>query len=161
MTFRLLVGLFYQLPEGVFLALAGLGLFGIKTPRPKIALVGICYGLLIPIVRAVGVPLGLHTVILMSLFVLLSVVILRIRALTALASWMIAVYLLSLGEQFVFLPLLNRFGPDVPTVLANPWLHIMWGWVSASLLVIVAVVVTTTRVVLIPAPEAIQEPVRG
>lgn len=150
---HILVTLFYYLPEGILLALAGLGLFGVKAPRSRILLTGVVYGLAIPLARGLGWPFGFHTILLLLWFTILARQILRIGALTAVAGWVVGVYILSVGEQFVLFPLLQVCRVDLPSVLSNPVSHVAWGWVSLVPLAIVTSLVTLTRVVLIPAPN--------
>lgn len=149
----LFVSIFYQVPEGILMTIAGLGLFGIKTPKKGILATGVLYGLCIPIVRHFGAISGLHTLLLFAAYVLLMSWRLRVRLFTGIAAWLVAAVALTLGEIAVALPVTQSFGLDVSQTLQSPVQHVAWGWVSASILVIVAVIVWTTPFVLIQSPE--------
>ena len=54
--YTIVVVALYQIPEGIILTAAGLGLVGIEQPRRRILRVGALYGLCVPVVRMLPLP---------------------------------------------------------------------------------------------------------
>ena len=148
----LLVALFYQVPEGVLIAVAGLGLLGVKEPKSKILAVGALYGLCIPLVRAMGIPIGIHTFALMAPFVAIASKITGVKARYCVAAYVIPTFLLSVGEQLLLFPALAALNIDVSSIFARPLYHILAGWLGATPLLVVAALTWYTRLVLLPIP---------
>lgn len=154
MEHTLIVALLYQIPEGILISMAGLGLLGVKSPVWRIILVGVLYGVLVPAVRGLGMPFGVHTWVLFVLFVFLATRLVRVKVLTAITAWMLALFLIFLGQDVILFPVARSMGISLESTLATPLSHVLWGWVSAGLLLAVALATHLTRLVLIPAPEA-------
>ena len=95
----------------------------------------------------------LRPLILCVFFVVLVFWLLDVRPLTAISAWTVAHVPLAVGEQFVAGNILSHLQLDVTATLGSPALHILWGWVAASPLLIATLVVMKTRLVLIPLPE--------
>lgn len=152
MSTNAIAALFYQIPEGVLVITGGLGLLGITLPRKRILLLGLVFGLSIPLMRNVGIPLGLHVPILWMVASLVVRLGMSVTLSTAIASATLAFFLLSLGEQLLVYPLMTVYGASFQTVYQNPWQLVQWGWLSASFLLL-ATIASQFGFVLIPAPS--------
>lgn len=150
---QVLVALLYQIPEGMMVALAGLGLFGIHNPTKRIVLLGVLYGLSVSLIRAIGLPPGVHTFLLLACFVLLALFLVRPPILIAFSAWVLSAFLISLGEQIIIAPLMRLLELDLQTMLSSPLSHIGWGWLSALPLLSMTIYVRLTRFTLIPPPR--------
>jgi hypothetical protein len=156
---KFMIALFYQIPEGVILSIAGLGLLGIKKPLKNLALVGALYGAAVAIIRwlfqVMSVPpwVFFHTLLLLPVYILIAKAVLKISAITSTAAWMFSVLLIMLGEQTVMTPLGDLFNLDFVKIIGNPKTQILWGWIGLIPLLLVAAVVSLTDFVLIQAPQ--------
>lgn len=158
---HVIVALFYQIPEGIMITLAGLGLLGMKKPRRRLIGIGVLYGSTIPVIRAVGFPSGLHIGLLLLMFMVIVRFTTNTPWLTAGAAWILATFFITVGEQLIMLPLVHYFQVAPQATIANPWAHVMWGWVSASLLFVITMIVCRTDLVLISAPDSSDRQFRG
>jgi hypothetical protein len=149
---HLIVGLLYQIPEGILLMFTGLGLLGITKPRRKILGLGLVLGLLTLGIRNVHIPLGFHVPILWATACIITKYTMRISVSTAATSVMLPFFILSLGEQLLLYPLMTMWNTTFNSIYGNPWQTVLWAWLSASFLVLSALAVTM-GFVLIPAPE--------
>ena len=154
--YALSVAALYQIPEGIILTAAGLGLVGIKQPKSRILQTGLLYGVCVPIVRMLPLPFPLHTLALLPIFMALAGFSLRIRWTRSLLAWMIALSILILSEMLITFPLVSSLGIEFAEKLSSPWQQVSLSWLSALPLLVVAIVVSRTKFVLVPYPQDIE-----
>lgn len=154
--YTIVVAALYQIPEGIILTAAGLGLVGIKQPRRRILRVGALYGLCVPVVRMLPLPFPLHTLALLPAFVTLTRFFLQIRWTRSVLAWMMSVSILILSEMLITFPIVSSLGIEFAEVFASPLKQASLSWLSCLPLLLVALVVSKTKFVLMPYPQDIE-----
>ncbi|MGQ9780127.1 MAG: hypothetical protein ACUVRM_09680 [Bacillota bacterium] len=151
---KLLPFFLYQIPEAYLLIICALSLLGIKIRPKRLIIAGFGLGVLTEISRYFLFNLGLHTPVILFGLIVILVIAFELSISTAITGCFLSFFLLRLGESVLVAPFLSWTKLSLQTILANPWLHIAFGWLSASFLVITAIICNFGKVVLIKAPEA-------
>ena len=128
---------FYQVPEAFLLILAALGLLGLRIRPGRLVLTGLGLGILTDVSRRLLFNLGLlHTPVILLGLILALAIGFRLSLPTAATGCFLSFFLLRMGESLVVLPIMQWSRISMQIALANPWLHVGFGWLSASFLVL-------------------------
>lgn len=122
-----LLALFLQsMPEGFIVNALGLLLVGHRPRLARLALAAVITSTVSYFVRALPLPFGLHTLILVAVTVVVLMVTLRVSWRVAVLSVFIGVTLLALGEG-ISIPLMTSLtGVPMEKVIASTWLRIVF-----------------------------------
>lgn len=140
--------LFYWV-EAAFIAYAGMGLLGIKTDTRKVIKIGILHGLAVFVIRALykifGIPFGTHTLILVFVMAFLISRFILLPFGISLTASLLGIVTLLLGESLLMPFFFKMLQMPVEDIWANPWTHVMAGYVGDSLLIFVVLIVALTN----------------
>lgn len=156
LTHTIIVWLCYQLSEAFLMVYCGPRLLGLHPTFKQVGLSALGLGILVPMSRAV-VPLGLHTPLLFAAYVLIAAFVMQISLASAAVSAAISFFLLSVGESAVLVPVMTAAKWSMADILKSTPLHIAAGYISSSLLLVVALLVSVFRFRLLEVPEARSE----
>lgn len=146
--------LLYQLPEAFLSFYVGFRLLGVRPePRRFWAAVSV-FALAVPVARSLPFTFGTHTVILFALYVVLGIALFRVSPQTAVIAGALAFFLLSLGSTLVLAPLLVSRRIAISELASSESGYFVGAYLSASVLVAVALLVGLFRFRLFSAPEA-------
>lgn len=141
--------LFFYWVEACMLAYAGLGLLGIRVPLNEIIRIGVSHGIAVFMVRgfysSMGIPFGTHTLILVLILSLLIAKFTHLRWGIALSASLLGMVTLILGESLILPNFHELLNLTVDQIWANPWTHVLAGYVGDILLVIVTVLIALTN----------------
>lgn len=155
MSERLLVWVLFLIPEGLMMVIAGLGFLGVRRSFRRIALVGFMLGTAAMVFRLL-LPKGYHILLLLLLYCILMVLVLRVSVKTSIVACFVSSFLINLGQVLVVSPIFKVMGVSFEQTLDNPWLHIAFGWLSDTLLLIATIFVSVRRRAIILVPESEQ-----
>lgn len=145
--------LLYYLVESSFLAYTGLRLLGVRINFKQVISVGIIHASAVFIVRGLytifGLTFGTHTLILLFVMALLLNKIGRVRWGVAFTAALIGMMLITLGDMVTMPFFYQIIKIPVEEVWANPWTHILAGYVSDSILILMALAATFTNLTLL------------
>lgn len=136
------------------LILVALGLLGLRIRPGRLLLAGLGLGILTEVSRLLLFYAYLHTPVVLLGLVCVLVLGFRLSLRTAVTGCFLSFFLLRMGESLIAFPVLSWTKIPVQVTLANPWLHIGFGWLSAGFLVLAAVFSHLFGVTLVTAPEA-------
>lgn len=145
--------LFYQLPECYLLIMAALGLIGVKYQVRRLIPAGLAFGSLAIPARILLLRYGIHTPLILIALVLILAWVFRLSLSSAITGCFLSYFLLLQGETLVIIPVLRLSGLTFQEVLANPWIHVGFGYLSATFLIVAAIVCRLTGFALIRASE--------
>ena len=155
--FEIFTFFFYKLPEAYLLIIAALGLLGLKIQPGRLLLAGLGLGILTEISRFYLLKLGLHTPVILLGLTLALIFGFRLSISTAITGCFLSFFLLRLGESLIVSPILMFTKINFQHTLNNPWLYILFGWLSASFLVAASLICHLGGIAIIKAPEASAE----
>ncbi|ADG83489.1 hypothetical protein [Thermincola potens] len=139
--------LFYWV-ESCFIAYTGLSLIGIRIKLGKVIPVGVIHGVMVYLVRGLykyfEIPFGTHTLILLIIMACLLTIFVRVRFGTAVTASLLGMVLLLLGEMVTMPFFYKAMNMPVEQIWANPWTHILAGYVGDSLIMLAALFTTLT-----------------
>lgn len=144
------VFLLYYWVESCLIAYVGTGLLGIKFNIKNLIKIGLIHGSAVFVIRGLytyfGFIFGTHTLILLAVMTILLSLFVKIRPGIALASALIGVMVLILGD-IVTMPYFYKL-MDVPVeqIWANLWTHVLAGYVSDSVLIMTAFIISFGKV---------------
>lgn len=130
--------------EGIMMAYVGLALLGYKLTPKSALIVGSTYGLAIYLVRSgykvLEIPFGTHTIILLSIMVLLMHFLGKAPWGLSIIATLLGFVFLILGETYLTQPYLTMIGaPSIDEALDSVWLHTLYGATIGIPLMILAV----------------------
>lgn len=126
----------------------GLALMGAKPGVKKVVTIGFIHGLTQFIVRylysVLNIPLGSHVVFTLLSFIVASRYVARVNWGVSIAATLIGCIVNILSEALLLPIFLNFVNISVEEYLSNLWLHIFGGYLTDSLVFILAFVVSIT-----------------
>lgn len=131
--------IFYKLPEAFLLISSALGLLGIKINPRRIIASSLVLSAIVEIARHYFLEMGLHTPIILLAFVVILILIFHLSIIGAIIGCFLSFFLLIAGESLVATPILRLTKIPYQLTLTNPWLYLMFGWLSASFLLIATI----------------------
>lgn len=152
--------LLYGLPEALMLVLSSLGLLGIRTKPGRLLVAGLGFGILTLIPRIVLFVSYLHTPFILLCLIVTLIIFFKLSISTAITGCFLSFFLLRLGESVLLPPILNLTKIAFNNTLVNPWLHILFGWISSIFLIIAIIICYIGKIPLVRAPESIDNCVR-
>ncbi len=140
--------LFYWV-EACFIAYAGIGLLGVKTETRNIIKIGILHGLAVFLVRgfykSFGIPFGTHTLVLVFVMAYLISKFTFLPGGISLTASLLGIVTLILGESLLMPLFYKLLAMPVEQIWANPWTHVLAGYVGDALLIFVVLLVALTN----------------
>jgi len=122
-----LVALFLQsMPEEFIILALGLLLVGYKPPLTRLALVAVLSSTASYFIRALPLPFGVHTLILVSISIGLVWGVLKVSWRIAVLSVLLAVTLLALGESASIPAMIAATAMPMEQVITSTWLRILF-----------------------------------
>ena len=135
MANQLFIWLFYQFPEVLLLIYTGPKLLNLAIQSRKLFLSALIFSSFVPLLRAI-LPLGWHTMVIFSLFVLLIGELYHTSFQITIIASIISFSLLLLGEFAVLILLAPSFETDSVILLETPLTHILFGYASNVFLIV-------------------------
>lgn len=140
--------LFYWI-EACMIAYVGLGLINVKTDFRNILKVGMAHGFAVYLIRGIyvtlDIPFGTHTLILVMIMSFLISIFCRLNFGIALTGALLGVVTLVLGESLILPHFHKIINIPMEKVWANPWTHLLAGYVGDILLISTAVFIALTN----------------
>lgn len=150
------LAVFGMLPQAFLLLYAPLGLVGAKSSLRRLIVPALILTAVMTLTRSVPALFGWH----IPLFLITYLAVARLFRLTeviaAVAAAALSFILVSLGDVVVAVPVLRLFDIAFDEVWENPTLYLFFGWLEAVILLIVAVLVKTKSLVLIPIARSLR-----
>lgn len=140
--------IFQSIPESIILISLGLGLLGLYPPFKKVALVGVVYSLSSVVIRALPLPFGAHTLILLPWLMILLKFFFKTEWWKAFTAVLLGTIILGLVESISTPFMLALTGYDLKTVMCDPWLRVLFPLPDEILLGILAWIVWKKRLFL-------------
>ena len=135
-TMTLLQLLLISLPEGMLVAALGITLTGFKPRLEQLLFIGMFHALASYIIRTSTVPFGLHTVILLLIFIPIIYAFTPLNLITSAMAGLAGLTIFASVETFVSLQLLNITGYKYQEVLPDPLLRIYFFLPEAVILLL-------------------------
>lgn len=140
--------LFYWI-EACMIAYVGLGLVGVKAGFRNILKVGMTHGVAVYLIRGLyvtlGIPFGTHTLILVMVLSFLISRFCRLSFGIALTGALLGIVTLVLGESLILPHLYKIIDIPMEKIWANPWTHVLAGYVGDVLLIATAMFIALTN----------------
>ncbi|MCL6495218.1 MAG: hypothetical protein K6T54_10630 [Ignavibacterium sp.] len=146
---RLIPFLFYQIPESYLLILSSLGLLGLRGKLGRLIFAGLGLGIITQLSRYYLFNFGLHTPVILFAHVIILLICFELPISIALTGCFLSYFLLKMGETILVVPIFSLTKTSFTDAINTPWLHVAFGWLSASFLVISVLICYIGRVPLI------------
>lgn len=140
-------------PEGIMMILGGLGFLGVFPRRKPGIIVGLAFGTVTCLFRAI-LPGGLHVIASLVTYIVLVHFVLKISIRTATLACFVSSFLVNIGQLTVAFPILKLTGMTFDQTLVNPWLHVSFGWAGDAILGIVTAYTIIRKKPFVPVPES-------
>ncbi len=131
---NLLEIIFISLPEAMLVAALGIALTGLKLRPGELFIIGIFQALGSYIIRSLPVPFGLHTLIMLCLFVLIIYAATNLDLVTSALTGLFGLTVYSVVEMLVAPHLLSITGYTLKEALADPLLRLYYFIPEAAVL---------------------------
>lgn len=145
--------LFYQLPEAFLLLITALGLLGLRIRLGRLIIAGLCLGLLTQIARFYLLTISMHTPVIVAGLATALTIGFQLSLPSAITGCFLSFFLLLMGESLLASPVLTWTKITYESTLANPWLSVAFGWLSAGFLILASLISHIGKFVLIKVPE--------
>lgn len=145
----------YQLPEAILMMYCGTRLLGLRPPPRRFWTATLLFAITVPLARLLPFPFGVHTLVLFCAYVILVAVLFRLSLQTSIIAAVLSNFLLALGDALVLGPILAVKRLTMADLLKTNAGFLIGGYLSASVLVLVALFLAVFQSRLITAPEAL------
>lgn len=135
---NLLVWVLYYVPEGILVMYVGLGLLRIRPRFRTLLFTGMVFGASVGLARTLPLPIEARIPIIIALYALFAGLSLGVPMWVGALGSALANFLLTVGEVLVVIPVAQRLGLAPQETLATPLCHILFGWLSCSVLLLAA-----------------------
>lgn len=129
---------------------AGLGVLGIRLKFRTMIGIASIYGLLVYGIRQFyiinKIPFGTHTYILIICFMLLLILLGKQRFFSSLVASLVSLFLLTIGDGIILLPLLNYLKINPVVIVTKPGGLLLAGLISNILLITTYIITYISKV---------------
>ncbi|MDK2918374.1 MAG: hypothetical protein PWQ37_1107 [Candidatus Petromonas sp.] len=136
-----LLELFLRLiPEGIIISFALYILSNVKIDKKKLLISGVIFGISIYLIRLLPIHFGVHTILLIIIYIVISVNFNKINLLKAISSSLVTLMILSACDFINFFMIVHVFNISIEYLLKDPLTKTLLGLPGLGLFFIIILV---------------------
>lgn len=136
-----LLELFVRLiPEGIIISFALYILSNVKIDKKKLLISGVIFGISIYLIRLLPIHFGVHTILLIIIYIVISVNFNKINLLKAISSSLVTLMILSACDFINFFMIVHVFNISIEYLLKDPLTKTLLGLPGLGLFFIIILV---------------------